>query len=364
MPTDQGAIDAHRNTVRSFSTPGGPLSPASLNATVNNPQWFSRIGGSLRPRGVRRELHRSIIQEHLAKYPDARQDRHAIVLAGPPGAGKSFTLEKLLGEREAEYVTIDADDFKQALLNAALNDGSYEQYLVPEAVRDLRQTGEQFFPLELASLVHEESSMLAKRMRSTAITDGYNVVIDTVLSSESGALDLGSQLQDAGYSIEVIDVEVPFALSVQRIAQRWQKSYEEALEQKPGERKLGGRWVPSEYAWDVFNGPDGRSRPEVAAQRLAHECTAVKEFRRYRTTLDEKGQAVGPVLEVNQHRATHTAPLTKAAKSVDAKAAAARDFAQDQVGPLRAKTQQSVIPRRPLPGPSRPSPRQGPGQAI
>ena len=32
--------------------------------------------------------------------------------------------------------------------------------------------GERFFPLELASLVHEESSLLAKRLQREAIAEG------------------------------------------------------------------------------------------------------------------------------------------------------------------------------------------------
>jgi chloramphenicol 3-O-phosphotransferase len=349
VSTEQGAIDAHRQTVRVFAKPGGPLAADGPNASVNNPRWFTSIMGDRRPSNERRELHQRLIQDHADQYPQAQAQKRAIVLAGPPGAGKSHTLGQLLGEDKAHFLLIDADDFKKALLEAALEDGSYVQYLVPDAVHTLQKQGEQFFPLELASLVHEESSMLAKRASTKAIADGFNVVIDTVLSSASVALKLGNQLQAAGYSVEIIDVEVPYELSQRRIASRWQESYVQALEKDTG---LGGRWVPSEYARNVFNGPGGRSLPEIAAEGLAAQCAAVKEFRRYRTTLDAQGNPVGPVLEVHRHRINPGDHLQDVLTATQAKAQAARDFAQGQVGTLRP----SIRPPARTPRPTRQAP--------
>jgi hypothetical protein len=110
---------------------------------------------------------------------------------------------------------------------------------MPPEVRAAEAAGERFFPLELASFVHEESSQLAIRVRNEAVGDGLNVVIDTVLSSPEKAVELGQRLGSVGYSVDVIDVEVPFELSESRIAGRWQQSYECALD---GADELGGRW--------------------------------------------------------------------------------------------------------------------------
>src|SRR5699024_4005932 len=57
------------------------------------------------------------------------------------------------------------------LLREALADGSYEVWIKPDAVRDLEAQGERFFPLELAALVHEESSMLAAALREDLIAN-------------------------------------------------------------------------------------------------------------------------------------------------------------------------------------------------
>ncbi|WP_417221130.1 zeta toxin family protein [Arthrobacter sp.] len=78
---------------------------------------------------------------------------------------------------------IDADEFKAALLRqermVVMNRGSNRSRSRNERPR------ESFFPMELASLVHEESSQLAQEQRRAAISQGTNIIVDTVLSSES-----------------------------------------------------------------------------------------------------------------------------------------------------------------------------------
>jgi hypothetical protein len=68
-----------------------------------------------------------------------------------------------------------------------MTDGSYQSFLKPQEVRDLEAQGERFFPRDLASLVREESSLLARKARLQAIEAGENVVIDSVLGSQKTA---------------------------------------------------------------------------------------------------------------------------------------------------------------------------------
>ncbi|MGW6018311.1 zeta toxin family protein [Oerskovia enterophila] len=219
-------------------------------------------------------------EDARAETPGARQEGKAIVLAGPPGAGKGFVQGNVPGRDKDAWLVVDADRFKEKLLREAMADGSYETFLKPDAVREREEAGEPFFPLELAALVHEESSHLARVLRDEALREGTNVVIDSVLSKPAAAVELGQKLAAAGYEAEVVDVEVPYELSQARIAQRWRQSYEGAVVTGDG---LGGRWVPSVYARDVFNGPDGRSCSQESAAALAATCPAVVRYRRFWT---------------------------------------------------------------------------------
>ncbi len=279
MTSPLDAHAAHREAIRELSRPGGPLEPASAYASVRQREWFP-TGDLDVPAPARRRLWSRLKDEVKAEKPDARAERRAIVLAGPPGAGKSTALaDQIRGEADG-WLTIDADDFKTRLLRQAVADGSYDRLLKPPEVQDRESAGEPFFPLELASLVHEESSRLADDLRQEAMEAGTNIVIDTVLSKPDKAVQLGRELAAAGYEVQVLDVEVPFEVSAARIALRWEKSYAEALEAGDG---LGGRWVPSVYARDVFDPATGRTRSQVAAERLAETCPNVLEYRRFWT---------------------------------------------------------------------------------
>ena len=179
---DLSLVAAHRETVRAFAKPGEALAADSSNATTRNPRWFRQGSVGPQPRYARDQLHGRLIAEYLAARPDIRYERRAIVLAGPPGAGKSTVLQEVLGGVSEAWLTVDADEFKRALLQAAIDDGTYEGIIKPAAIHEREAAGEKFYPLELASLVHEESSMLAKRLRRQVIAEGMNVVVDTVLS--------------------------------------------------------------------------------------------------------------------------------------------------------------------------------------
>lgn len=297
-PTD------HIQRIVDLSRPGQPLTADAPTATINNPDWFRRIPGRDKPIPTpeRAELHKQLRAQVREAAPEVERERKAVVLAGPPGAGKTDVRKSVLGDDDTKYLGIDADEFKAALLNHALRDGSYENSIKPDAIKTLEsQTGEKFYPMELASLVHEESSMLARTMRTEAIQRGDNIVLDTVLSSEHGAREIGAQLESAGYDVQVIDVEVPYEVSQDRIQQRWFQARQQA-EANP--ERLGGRWVPSEYARDVFNGPDGKTKSEHSAQQLAESCPAVSRYRVYRTTAEQAqvGGRVVPTVEADKSR--------------------------------------------------------------
>ena len=62
----------------------------------------------------------------------------------------------------ARWRIINSDDFKDLILQAALQDGTYDQ-LVPAELGELERAGERFWPRELAAIVHEEAAILVER---------------------------------------------------------------------------------------------------------------------------------------------------------------------------------------------------------
>lgn len=307
---DNEVIEQHRQSVSDLSAPGEALARDSAHVTVRNPDWFTEVEpGVWVATDVRKQLHEQLKNEFLAAVPEVRADRRALVLAGPPGAGKSTLLGQVLEGNLEHYVVIDSDEFKEALLREAQSDGSYESWIKPQIVKDLEVQGEEFFPLDLATLVHEESSILAEQLRSDCIDLGYNLVVDKVLASLKPALELISDLDAARYSVQIIEAHVPYEVSEQRITERWEEMHEASL---AGQDDLGARWVPYEFAREVFNGPGDKSKPEAVAEHLAHECSAVRRYRVYRTTGEAlNGSAGYGQLRSDFRRAERGAPLVE-----------------------------------------------------
>ena len=333
--TSERDVETHAATIRALSAPGAPLSAESPHATIANPAWFITAGRIIAPTPLRRRLHQQVLAPYRDRLAEVAHDRRAIVLAGPPGAGKSRILADVVGPEGSAgrraWLEVDPDEIKKALLDAAADDGSYETFIKPPAVLELEEAGEKFFPLDFAALVHEESSALAKTIRSEAISSGANIVIDSVLSKPDAAVELGRELAQAGYQVEVIDVEVPYEVSAARIAERWRSSYLKALD---GQDRHGGRWVPESYARSVYGAdPGARSIAQQSADRLATECPNVTRLRRYWTP----SISAPRVLERDVARAPGTGALIDRSALTAAKA-------HDATYPKRS------TPRRPGPG--------------
>ena len=276
--------DAERHAARlqQLSRPGGPLGADTPYATVRNPAWFVANG---RPRSARRQLHGQLLERWRDAEPDVARDRQALLLAGPPGAGKStaqHNLAESLGVALERWRVINSDDFKDLLLQAALADGSIEQ-LTPPELRELEAQGERFWPRELAAIVHDEAGQLVSRATSETIAGGENVIIDGTLSDPERARQLTDRLHEAGYTVRIASVDGPQDVIDQRISHRWRTDYL-AAETGAAEglaAELGGRWVPSEVANRLYERPE-ESRCATVARDLATSHPAIIDHYAYR----------------------------------------------------------------------------------
>ncbi len=168
----------------------GLLAPAGRNASISNAEWFHPIFGRT---PTRKQMHEELVHELVgAARPQIASPPIAILLAGPPGSGKSSARRALFdvsdeqvtgGLDAADFVAIDADGVKEKLLDIAERDGSLQSFLVPDEAKALQAKGEVFSKLGFASLVHEESSMIADAVREAAMERRCNLILDQVCSS-------------------------------------------------------------------------------------------------------------------------------------------------------------------------------------
>lgn len=113
-------------------------------------------------------LHKRIYERMLAvPTAGAIQEQEIAFMAGSPAAGKSMIKlgPELAGHLPDDAVRIDADEMKSVLP---------EYGILTDAKRP-----------DNASRVHEESSVLAKRLYKAAVLDGQHVVFDGVGGSDS-----------------------------------------------------------------------------------------------------------------------------------------------------------------------------------
>jgi hypothetical protein len=119
-----GAVDRHIELIRSLSSAGGPMTATAATATVNNGAWFRRLSkGRPMPRASRAALHMRLVEERVRAAGPAGEERRAVVLAGPPGAGKRWVRRH---ELDLEgFFTADPDEFKALRLGRALTAARY-----------------------------------------------------------------------------------------------------------------------------------------------------------------------------------------------------------------------------------------------
>lgn len=294
-------IDVRRRFLESLSTEGQPLHANAAHASVNNPAWFQLDDdGELDATPERDELHMRILGQWEESNPHVVRGHSAIVMAGPPGAGKSTTRAKLFhGRDQSQWRHVDADDFKRHLLEEALADGTLQQ-LLPEEMRVWPGESSRFHPFELSALVHHESTnFLFNPALEDAIARGDNLIIDGTLAWKPRADRIVADLSEAGYRIRVVDVEAPKAVTLARTVERWRLGYLQALNKPTGpDAHLGGRWLPPgavDALFTEFREPDkkplhGKSVTEVNALEISEANTAVTQYDLYRT-LSAKGAA-------------------------------------------------------------------------
>lgn len=278
MNIDQ-AVERHRQALRemnadSRSNLDGPFS------TVRNPEYFTRdpIRG-LQPTDGRKELHLRWITEVIDSAGGGVEGQKAVVMAGPPGAGKGTVQNEILNLDG--YVVCDPDMFKEKIVDHELNLGKLDLLKSPQVQR-LEAQGELFAPMDFSSMVHKESTILRDTLQTILMTRNLNLVIDTVLSNDKAAETIMKTLDAQEYTYQVVSVQASMELTKAGIQGRWEQDYRAFLNgENTKEGRLGGRPVPSEFANSVY-GINGVSVTEAISRKLAEHGKGAVSYQQYR----------------------------------------------------------------------------------
>lgn len=273
------------------------LSTNAPTATINNPAWFKHTQGALIVTESRKDLHFCIYETLLAGYQPAQQTPTSILLAGPPGSGKSTSLNTIFASQDnqitngldrSDFVVIDADEIKSLLIDQARKDGTLESFIKSEAIHQRISGGEAFSDLDFSSLVHAESSLIADNLTKRAIKNGYNVIIDQVGAKEVSVRDSVNLLKDNGFSISAVKISASREFSLASTYSRYARSW---LEGKTARR------VPTEVVEGIYTA-DGTPKPDLVYQSLLSDTPCpIGVYRGFEAkvlgeppTLVEKGQ--------------------------------------------------------------------------
>jgi len=144
---------------------------------------------------LRNKILNDEFEDQMQKGPK-RQEKKATILIGLPGSGKSTIANPLISEMGA--FIIDADEFKKR---------------IPEFQNDKR----------MVSAVHHESVDLADKFMDELSDNGYNMIIGKVGGDYESIKYILDNLQEKGYSLDIILNDVPFEVAVDRTIGRFDR---------------------------------------------------------------------------------------------------------------------------------------------
>jgi len=151
----------------------------------------------------RAKLHEEIIAKHFDHVPSVPRNKKpvAFVTMGGPASGKTSGLAILGIAGRSDFVHVDPDTVKTG-------DKHLGTTGLPEfhegASLGFSAGGERVSSKSAASVVHDESSYIADRLRDKAIEARKNVVVDGTGKNAEKHIALIRRLKDEGYHVHLI----------------------------------------------------------------------------------------------------------------------------------------------------------------
>lgn len=141
----------------------------------------------------RKELHSKIMSKFLDHVPSVPKDKKpvALIMMGGGGAGKGTVVRHIMGDSK-DFVNVNPDDCKEQL---------------PEYQKGLnlgKKDGVPITAIDVASIVHAESSEIAGQIREKAIEANKNFILDGTGRDVDKYKGIVGKLKEKGYHVRVI----------------------------------------------------------------------------------------------------------------------------------------------------------------
>ena len=219
--------------------------PNATGERMDTEHLYKRADGSYTAK--RAAQHDEIVDELMAKNAHVPNEGKAVVIAGPPGAGKTSILKaKENGSAEAVGVEFDA---KGSLKSHAGENADDIKIMMTEKGMTPKIAGA--VDGEMVSLVHEESSHISKMYNKRLVAEKKNIVIDGTMGGDDAQkqVDKIHAVQGRGYDVKGIMVDTDPEMAIASATGRWVGGEKSRLA-KPGEKphestSPGGRYVPA-----------------------------------------------------------------------------------------------------------------------
>lgn len=176
------------------------------------------------------------------------QDRKAVIIGGPPGAGKSYSLQP--GEPAGQlgvvgWDTLDVINPNQPPTHVVINPDVLKEMMVERGMLPDFLPPE-IRPREAVSLIHAESNFLSQMFMQRIATLGYNVAYDSTMANIPHVKKNIAPLALNDYRFSGLYVHVPKEESRVSTLRRF-------IEESESNPVSGGRFVPSEASstWDT-----------------------------------------------------------------------------------------------------------------
>ena len=208
----------------------------------------------------RHQAQMDIIQEVLQEqgYDQKEAGKWAFLIAGMSASGKTTALQNIFLPDNQEKsvldraVTADPDAIKQKIWEHGLGpdrEGIRQAYLQDTGV-DLGE----LTPGELASVVHEESSDIAKMLTRQAIKDGKPIIMDNTLTKRGAGEKRVNIAKENGLGLFSALVDIPAEASTGFVGQRYingRDLWDEMSSQLPDGFRAPGKNIRNQLPEDL-----------------------------------------------------------------------------------------------------------------